>query len=62
VTVPSYEELDESELEVLLRDMEPELRTADRDLREIQDLDKSGVTGAGRLAGRSSYLPLLYIF
>lgn len=31
--------------------MEPDLRAADRDLREIQALDKRGVAGAGKLGG-----------
>lgn len=47
----SYGELTESELDALLKDMEPDLRAADRDIREIQALDKRGVTGAGKLGG-----------
>jgi hypothetical protein len=39
------------ELDALLAEMEPEVRAADRDLREIDLLDKRGVLGAGNLAG-----------
>lgn len=52
--VPSYDDMTESELDALLKDMEPDLRAADRDLREIQALDKRGVTGAGKLGGTPS--------
>lgn len=31
--------------------MEPDLRAADRDLREIHSLDTRGVTSAGKLGG-----------
>ncbi len=48
---PSYEELSSSEFEVLLKELEPDIRSADRDLREIQTLDKRGVSGSGRLTG-----------
>lgn len=52
--VPTYEDLTDSELDALLKEMEPDLRAADRDLREIQALDKRGVTGAGKLVGTLS--------
>lgn len=32
-------------------EMEPDIRAADRDMREIEALEKKGVTGAGKLAG-----------
>lgn len=31
--------------------MEPDIRAADRDMREIEVLEKKGVTGAGKLPG-----------
>ncbi|KAG8924312.1 hypothetical protein FRC02_010525 [Tulasnella sp. 418] len=46
---PTYDILDSSELEVLLTELEPDLRAADRDLREIDELDNRGITAAGRL-------------
>jgi len=35
-----------------MKETESDLRAADRDLREIQALDKRGVAGAGKLGGR----------
>ena len=40
------------EFDALLTEMEPEIRSADRDLREIDVLEKRGVLGAGKLAGK----------
>lgn len=48
------------ELDALLAEMEPEIRSADRDLREIDVLDKRGILGAGKLAG--SFLTFRYFF
>jgi len=39
------------ELEVFLAEMEPDIRSADRDMREIEMLEKKGVTGAGKFTG-----------
>ena len=39
------------ELDALLTEMEPDIRAADRDLREIDILEKRGVLAAGKLAG-----------
>jgi len=44
-----------TELETLLSEMEPDIRAADRDLREIDALEKQGVTSAGKLV---DYEPL----
>lgn len=41
-----------SELETFLAEMEPEIRAADRDMREIEMLEKKGVASAGKLIGR----------
>ena len=48
---PSYENMSQSEMEAFLAEMEPDIRSADRDMREIELLEKKGVTGAGNLAG-----------
>lgn len=40
-----------AELEALLAEMEPDIRAADRDMREIEMLEGKGVTGAGKLGG-----------
>jgi hypothetical protein len=39
------------EFEALLQEMEPDIRAADRDMREIEFLERKGVAGAGKLAG-----------
>lgn len=57
---PSYSHMSSEELDALLAEMEPEIRSADRDLREIDVLDKRGILGAGKLAG--SFLSFCYFF
>ena len=48
-----------SELEAFLAELEPDIRAADRDMREIEMLEKKGVTGAGKLPGPSAHPHLL---
>jgi len=48
--------MSESELEAFLSEMEPDIRAADRDMREIEALENKGVTSPGRLQG--SFLSL----
>lgn len=55
---PTYDKMSAEEIDAYLTEMEPEIRTADRDMLEIEALDKRGVTGAGRLLG----IPDLFIF
>lgn len=45
------------ELEAFLSEMEPDIRAADRDLREIELLEQKGVLSAGKLAGNNTSLP-----
>lgn len=59
MTTPSYENMSSSELEAFLAEMEPEIRAADRDLREIELLEKKEVTSAGNLADYESLQPRL---
>lgn len=40
-----------TELEAFLAELEPDIRAADRDMREIEMLEKKGVTAAGKLPG-----------
>ncbi|EMD38823.1 hypothetical protein CERSUDRAFT_151496 [Gelatoporia subvermispora B] len=54
---PAYENMSPSELEALLTEMEPDIRAADRDLRDIHALDSKGVTGAGKLADYKALEP-----
>lgn len=58
---PSYESMTVPELEAFLTEMEPDIRAADRDMREIEVLEQKGVTGAGKLAG-SSYFSRPFFF
>lgn len=41
------------ELDAFLTEMESDIRAADRDMLEIDQLNKKGVTGAGKLAGNT---------
>ena len=38
-----------SEFETFLQEMEPDIRAADRDMREIEGLDQKGVAAVGKL-------------
>jgi hypothetical protein len=46
-----------SELETFLAEMEPEIRAADRDMREIEMLENKGVASAGKLIGCLNFFP-----
>ena len=48
---PTYSSMSSVEFDAFLSDMEGDIRGADRDLREIDALEKRGVTGAGKLVG-----------
>ncbi|KLO19679.1 hypothetical protein SCHPADRAFT_843164, partial [Schizopora paradoxa] len=54
-----HSSLSEEELNALLAEMEPELKAADRDLRDIDVLEKRGVLGAGKLADYKELIPRL---
>lgn len=56
---PSYENMSPEELEAFLAEMEPDIRAADRDMREIEASEKKGVTGAGKLADYEALKPRL---
>jgi len=56
---PTYENMSPEELEALLVEMEPEIRAADRDMREIEMLEQKGVTAAGKLADYGTLQPRL---
>jgi acyl-CoA reductase-like NAD-dependent aldehyde dehydrogenase len=55
-TPPNYSSLSPADLDALLQEMEPDIREADRSLSAIAQLEKQGVTGAGKL---EEYEPLL---
>ncbi|KAG6869238.1 hypothetical protein C0993_009103 [Termitomyces sp. T159_Od127] len=48
-----------AQLEALLTEMEPDIRAAERDMREIEMLESKGVTGAGKLASYEDLQPRL---
>lgn len=48
-----------TELDAFLSEMESDIRAADRDLREIDTLEKRGVTGAGKLVDHEPLQPRL---
>lgn len=48
---PTYAKMSAEELDAFLTEIEPEIRAADRDMLEVEVLEKKGVTGAGRLLG-----------
>jgi len=56
---PAYENMSPEEVEALLVEMEPEIRAADRDMREIEMLERKGVTAAGKLADYEILQPRL---
>lgn len=58
-SAPAYENMSPEELEALLVEMEPEIRAADRDMREIEMLEQKGVTAAGKLADYETLQPRL---
>ena len=55
--LPSYENMTPSEFETFLQEMEPDIRAADRDMREIEALDQKGVAAVGKLTSVCSPLP-----
>ena len=57
--LPSYENMTPSEFETFLQEMEPDIRAADRDMREIEALDQKGVAAVGKL---TSACPALRLF
>ena len=59
MTPPSYENMSSSELEAFLAEMEPDIRAAERDLREIELLEKKDVVSAGKLAEYETLQPRL---
>jgi len=56
---PTYDKMSAEQVEAYLTEMEPEIRTADRDMLEVEALEKRGVTGAGRLLDYEELQPRL---
>ncbi|KIY51859.1 hypothetical protein FISHEDRAFT_17432, partial [Fistulina hepatica ATCC 64428] len=55
----AQETMSEAEIDAFLAEMEPDIRAADRDMREIEILEKKGVTGPGHLAEYEALQPRL---
>lgn len=58
-STPLYENMSPTELEAFLAEMEPDIRAADRDLREIEMLESKDVTAAGKLPEYQKLQPRL---
>ncbi|KDR80755.1 hypothetical protein GALMADRAFT_207733 [Galerina marginata CBS 339.88] len=56
---PTYDNMSAEEINALLAEMEPDIRAADRDMLEIDALEKKGVTGAGNLPDYENLEPRL---
>ncbi|KAF8845094.1 hypothetical protein BDN67DRAFT_962021 [Paxillus ammoniavirescens] len=58
-TAPADEKMSVEEVEALLAEMEPDIRAADRDMREIELLEQKGVLSGGKLADYEALQPRL---
>ncbi|KAK0446737.1 hypothetical protein EV421DRAFT_1791045 [Armillaria borealis] len=56
---PAYQNMSQEELNAFVGEMENDIRSADRDMQEIDALQKKGVTGAGKLADYEQLQPRL---
>ncbi|KAF8159434.1 hypothetical protein B0H34DRAFT_796679 [Crassisporium funariophilum] len=56
---PTYDNMSPEEIDAFLVEMEPDIRAADRDMREIEALENKGVTGAGKLLDHEKLQPRL---
>ncbi|KAF9474751.1 hypothetical protein BDN70DRAFT_884463 [Pholiota conissans] len=56
---PTYDKMSPEEINAFLAEMEPDIRAADRDMLEIDTLEKKGVTGAGKLSDYEKLEPRL---
>jgi Cu+-exporting ATPase len=48
---PTYDKMTPEEMTAFLTEMEPDIRAADRDMLEIDALERKGVLGSGKLPG-----------
>ncbi|KAK0488949.1 hypothetical protein IW261DRAFT_1442412 [Armillaria novae-zelandiae] len=56
---PAYQNMSQEELNAFVGEMENDIRSADRDMQEIDALQKKGVAGAGKLADYEQLQPRL---
>jgi hypothetical protein len=55
-SVPTSDELPAASKVALILEAENEIRSLERDLREVEALEQRGIVGAGKLAGASGVL------
>ncbi|KAK0467040.1 uncharacterized protein EV420DRAFT_1758916 [Desarmillaria tabescens] len=58
---PAYQNMSQEELNAFIGEMGHDIRSADRDMQEIDALQRKGVTGAGKLADYEQLQPRLEI-
>lgn len=59
ITPPEYKDMPPADLAALVAELEPDIRAADNDIREIDDLQRKGITGAGMLSEYEALQPRL---
>ncbi|KAH9167768.1 hypothetical protein EDB89DRAFT_1995481 [Lactarius sanguifluus] len=59
IAPPEYADMSPAELAAVAAELEPDIRVADNDMREIEALQKRGVTGAGSLSDNEALRPRL---
>ncbi|KAH8978965.1 hypothetical protein EDB92DRAFT_1937457 [Lactarius akahatsu] len=59
IVPPDYADMSPAELAAVAAELEPDIRAADNDMREIEALQKRGVTGAGSLSDNEALRPRL---
>ncbi|KAH9033342.1 hypothetical protein EDB85DRAFT_2073780 [Lactarius pseudohatsudake] len=59
IAPPEYADMSPAELAAVAAELEPDIRAADNDMREIEALQKRGVTGAGSLSDNEALQPRL---
>jgi hypothetical protein len=59
ITPPDYKDMSPADLAALAAELEPDIRAADNDMREIDDLQRKGITGAGTLSDYEALQPRL---
>ncbi|KAI0251591.1 hypothetical protein BJV78DRAFT_1275307 [Lactifluus subvellereus] len=59
ITPSEYTHMSPAELAALVTELEPDIRAADNDMREIDALQQKGVTGAGKLSDYETLQPRL---
>lgn len=59
IAPPEYADMSPAELAAVATELEPDIRAADNDMREIAALQQRGVTGAGSLSDNEALRPRL---